>query len=167
MTFTIRDVIQTVECVREVAPRTKVVLGGPHVHLFPEETIRLHAVDYLVLGEGEVAFERLLEAMDDPGAIKEIPGIVFLEGDEIVSTGSPVPISDLDALPFPARDLTPFREYDSILSSGGVVTTIFTSRGCPFRCRFCDRPHLGKQFRARSAENVLDELEECFASVGH
>jgi radical SAM superfamily enzyme YgiQ (UPF0313 family) len=41
------------------------------------------------------------------------------------------------------------------------VTTIFTSRGCPFRCSFCDRPHLGHRFRARSAENVLDELELC------
>jgi radical SAM superfamily enzyme YgiQ (UPF0313 family) len=41
------------------------------------------------------------------------------------------------------------------------VTTIFTSRGCPFRCRFCDRPHLGKSFRARSAANVVDEIQAC------
>jgi radical SAM superfamily enzyme YgiQ (UPF0313 family) len=36
-----------------------------------------------------------------------------------------------------------------------------TSRGCPYRCLFCDRPHLGKKFRARSAINVVDEIEEC------
>jgi radical SAM superfamily enzyme YgiQ (UPF0313 family) len=38
---------------------------------------------------------------------------------------------------------------------------MFTSRGCPFKCAFCDRPHLGKRFRARSAQNVVDEFQAC------
>ncbi len=38
---------------------------------------------------------------------------------------------------------------------------MFTSRGCPYKCLFCDRPQLGKNFRARSAKNVVDEMEEC------
>ncbi len=41
------------------------------------------------------------------------------------------------------------------------ITTMFTSRGCPFHCAFCSRPHLGKGFRYRSAGNVVDEMEEC------
>ena len=38
---------------------------------------------------------------------------------------------------------------------------MMTSRGCPYRCCFCDRPHLGKRFRAHSATYVVDEIEEC------
>jgi radical SAM superfamily enzyme YgiQ (UPF0313 family) len=67
---------------------------------------------------------------------------------------------DLDKLPFPARSLTPFKKYYSIIARKNPTTTMFTSRGCPYQCLFCDRPHLGKIFRARSAQNVVDELAE-------
>ena len=70
-------------------------------------------------------------------------------------------IGNLDELPFPARHLVPYEKYTSLLSKGDAVTTVFTSRGCPFQCSFCDRPHLGKIFRARSSGNVVDELEAC------
>ena len=63
--------------------------------------------------------------------------------------------------PFPARDLTPYHRYSSVLARRRPVTTMFTSRGCPYRCTFCDRPHLGKKFRAHSARRVVDEMEEC------
>jgi radical SAM superfamily enzyme YgiQ (UPF0313 family) len=70
-------------------------------------------------------------------------------------------IEDLDALPFPARHLVPYRRYSSVLTEGDCVTTVFTSRGCPYRCAFCDRPHLGTRFRARSPGNVVDEIAVC------
>ncbi len=138
-----------------------VVFGGSHVHLFPEETIRLPVVDYAVLGEGEEAFVELLDRLEDKRALASTPGIVFTQDDgRIVNTGIRPFIGDLDVLPFPARDLVPYRKYSSILARRLPVTTMFTSRGCPFRCSFCDRPHLGKKFRARSAKNVVDEMEQ-------
>ena len=161
MTMTLIDVINTVKIVKDVSPGAKVVLGGPHVHLFPDETINLENVDYVVLGEGEEVFKELLSAIDDRAALRKISGIVFKDNGEIINTGIGPQIKDLDKLPFPARKLVPYKKYGSLLSKGKVVTTIFTSRGCPFKCSFCDRPHLGKVFRARSAENVVDELEEC------
>ena len=68
---------------------------------------------------------------------------------------------DLDRLPFPARHLTPYPKYSSVIARRAPITTMFTSRGCPYQCIFCDRPHLGKKFRARSAKNVVDEMEAC------
>jgi anaerobic magnesium-protoporphyrin IX monomethyl ester cyclase len=161
MTMTLIDVLKTVSLVKEIRKDTKVVLGGPHVHLFPNETIELPGVDFLVLGEGEETFAELLKYIDDPDRLRRIPGIVFKTEDGIVHTGERPLLRDLNALPFPARQLTQYQKYGSVLASGDIVTTIFTSRGCPFRCAFCDRPHLGKVFRARSAKNVVDEIESC------
>ena len=161
MTFTLLDVIKTLEVVKRVDQGIRVVLGGPHVHLYPEETINIPGVDYLVLGEGEMTLAQLLEQMDHPQALEKIQGLVFRVNGRVVNTGLAPFIEDLDSLPFPARHLTPYWKYSSLLAKRTPVTTMFTSRGCPYRCAFCDRPHLGKRFRARSASNVVDEMEEC------
>ena len=163
MTFTLLDVVETVRAARNAAPDAKVVLGGPHVHLFPDETIRLPGVDYLVQGEGEVSFARLLDAIEADQRPYAIPGVVWRDGDRVVNNGMPELIDDLDGLPFPARDLTPLERYSSLLASRRGVTTMLTSRGCPYRCAFCMRSHLGKRFRARSPRNVVDEIEQCVA----
>ena len=65
MTVTMLDVIETVRIVKEVDNKIKIVLGGPHVYLFPEETIDLEDIDFLVLGEGEEVFKRLLDNIDN------------------------------------------------------------------------------------------------------
>jgi len=161
MTLTLLDVLHTIDSTRRACPAASIVLGGPHVHLFPNESIKLPGVDVLVLGEGEETFKELLDHFGKKSQLRDIPGLVFKDGDETVNTGIRPPIEDLDRLPFPARDLVPYEKYSSLLAKGNRVTTIFTSRGCPFKCAFCDRPHLGHRFRARSAENVVDELEAC------
>lgn len=161
MTMTMIDVLNTANIVKEIDDIIRIVLGGPHVSLFPDETIRLKNVDYLVLGEGEAIFADLINAIDEKADLSEIAGLVFKNNGKIINTGQRPLISNLDELPFPARHLVPYKKYTSLLSKGGVVTTVFTSRGCPFKCSFCDRPHLGKIFRARSSVNVVDELEAC------
>jgi anaerobic magnesium-protoporphyrin IX monomethyl ester cyclase len=161
MTMTLIDVIITTKIVKEVNSQIKVILGGPHVNLFPSETISIETVDYLVLGEGEAIFLDLINALDKGLQLENIAGIVYKKNGEIINTGPRPFIKDLDIIPFPARRLTPYKKYSSLLSKGGIVTTVFTSRGCPYKCSFCDRPSLGKVFRARSAKNVVDELEDC------
>ena len=161
MTMTLVDVIKTTGIVKQVDDTIKIVLGGPHVNLFPNETIKIGSVDYLVLGEGEEVFNDLVAAIDSNSEMEKISGIVFKNNGHVVSTGPRSHIKNLDDLPFPARHLVPYEKYNSLLFKGRVVTTIFTSRGCPFRCSFCDRPHLGKVFRSRSAQNVVDEMEAC------
>lgn len=162
MTMTLLDVLETINTAHKAVPEAKIVLGGPHVHLFPKETIAFDHVDYLVLGEGEKVFARLLDALANGGDLQKIPGLVFKNEDgKIINNGMAEFIEDLDSLPFPARHLTPYKSYSSLLSKGKAVTTMITSRGCPFQCRFCDRPHLGKKFRFRSPDNVVNEIEEC------
>jgi len=161
MTFTLIDVIKTAQLAKQINPKIKIILGGPHVNIYPKETINLKGIDFLVLGEGEEPLKELLDNLNQKENLTRIKGIVFKNSKEIINTGQRELIKDLDSIPFPARDLLPYQKYFSVISSKTPVTTMFTSRGCPFKCLFCDRPHLGKIFRARSAKNVVDEMEEC------
>lgn len=161
MTLTMLDVLQTVQVVKDTDEQIIVVLGGPHVHIFPEETIVQPGIDFLVLGEGEITFKELLDNIHDKAILKTLKGIVFQENGMIFNTGPRELIKDLDILPFPARHLTQYMKYSSLLAVRKPITTMFTSRGCPYGCSFCDRPHLGKKFRWRSAKNVVDEMESC------
>lgn len=164
LTFTLIDVLKLSKIVKEINPSIKVVLGGPHVNIYPDETIMLPNVDFLILGEGEIVFAEFLEHMDNIEELRKIKGVVFKRNGQIINTGTRELIENLNLLPFPARHLTPYTKYRSVLSGRDtVITTMITSRGCPYKCTFCNREHLGKRFRARSPENVVDEMAECAA----
>lgn len=160
-TFTLIDAILTAKIIKKVDEDIKVVLGGPHVNIYPYECINMPEIDYVVLGEGEITFTELIQNLENTKKLKEIKGLVFNDGGRIVNTGLKDFMYDLDALPFPARHLTPYKKYYSSLAKRSPLTTMMTSRGCPYKCIFCHRPHMGKKFRARSAKNVVDEMEEC------
>ena len=161
MTFTLIDVIKIAKIIKKVDDEIKIVLGGPHAHIYPNETIDIPEIDFLVLGEGEITFKELIQNIDDYDNLKNIKGLVFKNKGKIINTGQRDFIEDLDSIPFPARHMTNIGLYKSLLARRSTVTTMMTTRGCPYKCIFCDRPHLGKVFRARSAENVVCEMEEC------
>lgn len=166
MTFTLIDVFLTCRVVRETHPDAKIVLGGPHVHLYPEETIRRPEVDFLVQGEGEIAFKQFLDALEHPELWPHVKGLVYIDGEgRTVDNGIAPSTADLDSLGFPARHLIDTTAYTSLLGRSDVITTLFTSRGCPYGCTFCDRPRspVLSGFRWRSARHVADEMEACVA----
>lgn len=165
MTFTLVDVILTAKIVKELDKSIPLILGGPHVNIYPEETISNSEIDFLVLGEGEYVFPDLINALSQRKDLSKIRGIVYKRNKEIINTGKREFITNLDAVPFPARHLVPYQKYYSVLAKRTPITTMMTSRGCPFKCIFCTRPQLGKIFRYRSAENVVDEMEQC-ARIG-
>ena len=75
-------------------------------------------------------------------------------------------IENLDELRMPARRLLNLSSYTSPLAAHQRVTTMMSSRGCPGRCSFCDRPQMGKRFRKRSAEGVVREMAHCAVELG-
>lgn len=167
LTFSLLDAWRTARLVKRVDPAAKVVMGGPHVNLFPEETVLLDGVDYVLGGESESNINPFLDALAGDTPMDCVPGVVFRGAGGAVMHGPPTPlIEDLDKLPLPARGLLKNALYGSVLGSGGRLTTIMSSRGCPARCIFCDRPHLGKRFRYRSAANVVGEMQSCMEQFG-
>ena len=132
-----------------------VVIGGPHVSVAGSKVFeQCPDVDYVIQGEGEISFPLLIEALERNKDITNVPGVITRDFSNLPS---PL-IDELDSIPFPARHLLPNERYRYILSSG-KVTTMFTSRGCPYHCVFCDKAVFGSKWRARSAANVLDEIE--------
>jgi radical SAM superfamily enzyme YgiQ (UPF0313 family) len=156
-------------CVKRVNADTPVLLGGPHATAYPEKAIQIPGVDYLVVGEGEIAAGRLIERLLNQGDVSDIKGIVYKKDNRVISTGRGDFIEDLDDLPMPAYDLIPIEAYgkfDSMSRTGlGNYMSIFSSRGCPYHCIYCHNI-FGKVFRCRSAENLFDEIRHLHDAYG-
>ncbi|HUT04031.1 MAG TPA: radical SAM protein [bacterium] len=152
-----------VRSVKSVAGGCTSVIGGPYPTTSREKPLLDKNIDYTVLGEGEVTAAELLECLESGWNPHAINGLAYRDGGEIRLTEPRGYIQDLDELPFPAWDLIDFEAYAgylpmSVTLKGKMYAGLITSRGCPYNCAYCHKTH-GKQFRARSAENVLDELE--------
>ncbi len=161
ITYSLIDTIKTAEKIKEIDRNICVVLGGIHATIYPEETVQIPQVDYVIAGEGEKPFAELIQNLDNREKLKKIRGLIFKDGGVIINNGKSETIFDLDKLPFPARDLILTEKYYSVLAKRSPLTTMITSKGCPNQCTFCDRPMMENRFRRRSAKNVVDEIEAC------
>lgn len=143
-----------------------VVVGGVHPTVSPQDFLgSTSPVDFVVIGEGELTLTELLKTVKNEQDLWNVPGIAWFNGNQIVRTKSRLPINNLDELPFPAFKKVPMNYYTSpnIYAVRGILLSaffIFTSRGCPFRCKFCSNKSVfGRRLRHRSAKNVVDEIE--------
>lgn len=135
----------------------KLIAGGPHATLVPEEPIG-HGFDAVVVGEGEPTIVEAVEAVLGRMPPEAVQGLVHRRPDGQIQQNASRPlVADLDALPLPARHLVnpaDFGPPDNPL----LHSNMFTSRGCPGRCAYCAGGPFGKQFRFRSADSVVNEL---------
>ncbi|NOZ19803.1 MAG: B12-binding domain-containing radical SAM protein, partial [Planctomycetes bacterium] len=140
----------------EIAKRSGayVVMGGYHPTALPEEVLKSPYVDSVLIGEGERTFRELVMR----GPSREVAGMVIKDNGGLVRTEPRPLIADLDALPHPLRSARPrrFGERGDAYS----IDTIYTSRGCPWRCKFCANDIVNKHWRARSPENVVEEMAQ-------
>lgn len=154
-----------IAAVRVETPKAFVVLGGPYVTVGDAGALEISKADAAVPGEGELALELLLRArFDGDGDFSDIPGIQWRNGnhDVIVNPGATPMIENLDDLPFPAYDLIDLKDYWRHKTSVPMIwrryATLFTSRGCTFRCIWCHKI-FGQKIRMHSSERVLQEMD--------
>lgn len=153
-----------VEDIRKHLPYAKIVLGGVHPTVLPDETLAEAGVDVIVRGEGEKIIVNLAHALfSSDQRLDNVRGITYYEGARIKSNPDESLIEDLDSLPYPAWDMIPPVSYSTyamqLYKRRPVVATILTSRGCPFGCSFCASRVHGKKIRYRSPANVVSEME--------
>ncbi|MEK6947572.1 MAG: radical SAM protein [Nanoarchaeota archaeon] len=160
-TPTICDALLVVKLVKKIDPRIVTVMGGHHTDMYYKETINLGNIDYIVLGEGEEILPKLVSFIEKGEDVSKISGLVFKKDGELVITGEPGYIKNLDDLPMPARDLMNLNKFQCVLGREKLITTMMSSRGCPYRCTFCYKPLKTRSWRFRSAENIVAEIEQC------
>jgi anaerobic magnesium-protoporphyrin IX monomethyl ester cyclase len=152
------------EKVKEINPNIKIAFGNYHATFNAERILKKYPfVDLIVRDEGEFTCLEIANCLEKGKDIKDVRGISFRKGDEIVFTQDRPLIKELDRIPFPDRSLLK-KEYRSILAGLNVATKKFTSmvssRGCPFNCTYCACSLFAHhRWRPRSPENILEELE--------
>lgn len=142
------------------------VVGGIHPTVFPSETIANQYIDFLVVGEGEITFFELIDALiKNNQDYSQIRGLFYKENKQIMANQMRPLIQDLDIIPFPARDLFNLDLYYPAVTKRvdkGRAGAILTSRGCAFFCTHCISQKMwGRNVRFRSTKNVIAEIEEC------
>ncbi len=165
------QVLEVCRIVKKISPEIITVLGGPHPTALPEETAQEKNIDVCVLGEGEITFFELVEAIEKSKNLKEIKGIVFRnKAGKIVENEKRELIRDLDSLPLPARDLFPLHIYfppPTKRLSDKKAGNMITSRGCPYQCTYCMASFIWQhRVRFRDIKKVIDEIEECINQYG-
>jgi magnesium-protoporphyrin IX monomethyl ester (oxidative) cyclase len=146
------------------------VLSGLHPSARTADCLGHENIDFAVIGEPELTMLELAAVLEHGKAadLKKVKGIAFVRKGKIVATPSRPFIQDLDSLPFPARHLLPMDVYFAAVKENplrGEIrkpwVTMLTSRGCPHSCVFCSiHVIMGKKWRSRSPENVVDEIEQ-------
>ncbi|KYK25322.1 hypothetical protein AYK24_05120 [Thermoplasmatales archaeon SG8-52-4] len=152
--------------IKELNHDIPLIIGGPHCIFNQKQSLQdfPHA-DISVVGEGEHVILDLVKYIQGNKKLSDINGVFYKNKGEIKS-GKPLQVlDDLDEVPFPARHLVKKYDYGELPFGYKMknMTAMLTSRGCPFKCRFCSRYQNiieGFRFRQRSAENVLKEFEE-------
>jgi len=157
--------------VKKENPNVTVVFGNYYATFNPERILKKYpSVDIIVRGEGEHTVIDLVDCFENKRRLKDILGISFRNGNEVVSTADRPLIKDLDCLPFPDRALID-EDYHSVIAGANVApkkfTSLVSSRGCVYRCRFCSCAQFARnRWRPRSVKNTLEELN-FLASEGY
>jgi len=164
--MTRKKVVEILEFAR--ATGWKTVVGGPEPGAYAREYLDAGA-HVVVFGEGESTLEELLPALkaNSQNALQKVAGIAFLdEGGHMYQTGPRAQITNLDALPWPARDAIDVPRYvETWRKAHGTGSLSFiTARGCPYHCRWCSHQVFGKTHRRRKPAAVVDEVEWLLAT---
>ncbi|MEM0449348.1 MAG: radical SAM protein [Methanomassiliicoccales archaeon] len=167
-THTFLKAIAVLEKVREALPQSIILMGGYHATFATESILRSYPfIDYILRGEAEHSLVSLLDSLDKGDEPKTVQGICYMKKGELVKRPICL-VEDLDSLPFPDRSALVGIRYgythQGIPLTFGKFTTISSSRGCPFRCSYCSCAAFSlNRWRPRSAENVVQELEEIYS----
>jgi radical SAM superfamily enzyme YgiQ (UPF0313 family) len=145
--------------------KIKTILGGPHISSFREYEFSANPnIDYGIIGEGEISTLKLLEAIQNNAKPSGIKGVIYRDKDEIISTGEPEFIEDLNSLPIPDFSLIEIEKYFSYFGTAFNLVTatdrvypLMYSRGCPFGCKYCHNI-FGKRIRYFSVDRIVEEI---------
>ena len=167
LTPTFKQGVKIARAIKTEMPDVKVVFGNYHATFTHDRILTKYPfVDYVVLGEGELSFLELVNTLEKNGDTRKISGIAYRHDGDVAKAPPRPLVKNLDDLPTPDRSLLE-QEYHSeimgMLGSGGKFTTVLTSRGCPYSCRYCACAAFShRAVRFRSPEAVVAEMGQLY-----
>jgi anaerobic magnesium-protoporphyrin IX monomethyl ester cyclase len=140
---------------------SKIVLGGPEPPFYAKEFLD-YGADIIVEGEGEEAMKEIADAVNkNTQDLRNINGIYFKKGDEVIKTPPREKIKNIDALPIPDRASVDLSLYQKAWKQAHEYSSVSlnTMRGCPYTCKWCSHSVYGVSYRRRSPEKTVEEIE--------
>jgi radical SAM superfamily enzyme YgiQ (UPF0313 family) len=168
------NVLETIRFLKEHLPHTVIILGGPEVRYSAENFLH-YGADYIVIGEGEETMSELVRSLVVQPVMEfdkvrglatdtasDIAGIAFLQQGKFIQTTERQKMRDLNELSIPNRKKINLRQYLDLWKKhhGKNALSVSTMRGCPYTCKWCSRAVYGLSYRRRSAERVVEELQQ-------
>ena len=153
----IRNGLEIAAGIRQAHPKAKIVFGGPHVNVLPEQTLAHPLVDYVICGMGQETFSGLADCLHDGKSPKGLPGLYVKKGSGILYP---------DILKATLKRLTPYDfslinpelyvKYDATISERTL--NYIASQGCPYACRFCYESNYGRKYYGMRSEFVRRDI---------
>jgi len=163
---------RTAEIAKKVNPEIVTVVGGQHFTFTAEQSLMdFPEIDYIVRGEGEVTFFKLIKALKKGKGIEKIKGLSYTHVTDIIHNPDRELIKNLDTLPYPAYDLVEnnLDKYHFTIMAGKNKKYLIMegSRGCRHKCTFCTQwKHWGGKWRTKSAKRIADEMQHLHNNFG-
>ncbi|MCK6530862.1 B12-binding domain-containing radical SAM protein [Myxococcota bacterium] len=159
-THSLPDVQSTIDLVRKYNPDARIILGGPHCIMFPDQAIALRGVDAICTGDGDEAFVEVVQRWEKGQDLRGVLGVWGRDedGGVIRNPGRPQR-KDMASMLWPDRSRSRVQDYWVPGTRHPRVATALTSYGCPHNCPFCFTHK--QSYRVREIRDILDEMEHC------
>lgn len=157
--YQIKQALEASQIAREVNPRIRIVWGGWHPSVSMEQTLQHPLADILVIGQGDVVFSELVNAISEGKDISSIKGLAFRSNGRITVTGDNrlEDLKQFSPLPF---NLLPLNDYIRATRMGLRNIHYYSSQGCPYRCAFCADSLVNKRrWVSISNEQFIEDLK--------
>jgi radical SAM superfamily enzyme YgiQ (UPF0313 family) len=165
MTPQLHSALEASVYLKQARPSMIVVLGGAHISSTHEDTFSFaDCFDFLVYGEGEMTMREIIAQLRQggqlPDCLQGIAGVIYRDTNgKIVKNGPRAWVMELDQLSRIDYDMLNISNYRIPTLPGPPVIGMMISRGCPFKCTYCDAPTTtGKKIRFHTPERAVEDI---------
>lgn len=163
MTWQFDTCLKIIRLIKQLLPHTQIAVGGYHATLMYKEISQsegCQAIDFIIRGEGEITFRRLVKALNGRDDLKDIPSLTYKSNGHFTHNDQNE-LLDLTRIKPPIRDKRRLTWGYHIMNRS--VEVMETSRGCTRSCNFCSIRHMyGRSFRPFPTERILSDIDDIY-----
>lgn len=153
----IKNGLEIAERIKQDHPETKIVFGGPHANVLPEQTLAHRLVDFVICGMGQETLSLLANHLNNGLPLDGIPGLYYKKDGKIICPDiRKAVVTQLIPYNFSLINVEPYIKYDSTISDRTL--NYIASQGCPYGCRFCYESNYGRKYHSMQSEFICRDI---------